>query len=122
MRCMSQRPTTVSEMLAIAADLLDASQRSIEALETLSGKKAPISSGTQVQEDLRTLSAQLSKHRALDAEVHALLHAYDPAFGDNRMCSCGHPYHRHFDSYDEMAPVGCKYCPCGIFDESPLPT
>jgi hypothetical protein len=35
---------------------------------------------------------------------------YDPKFGDNRLCLCGHPYYRHFDTYEEMAPVGCKYC------------
>lgn len=35
---------------------------------------------------------------------------YDPNFGDNKKCECGHSYYRHFDSYDDMAPVGCKYC------------
>lgn len=35
---------------------------------------------------------------------------YDPNFGDNKECLCGHPYYRHFDTYDDMAPVGCKYC------------
>lgn len=28
---------------------------------------------------------------------------------------CAHPYHRHFDSYEDMAPVGCKYCSCHRF-------
>lgn len=35
---------------------------------------------------------------------------YDPMFGDERLCLCGHPYYRHFDTYEEMSPVGCKYC------------
>ena len=35
---------------------------------------------------------------------------YDKNFGDDRACECGHPYYRHFDSYDFMAPIGCKYC------------
>jgi hypothetical protein len=35
---------------------------------------------------------------------------YDPQFGDDRECECGHAYHRHFDSYENMAPAGCKYC------------
>lgn len=30
-------------------------------------------------------------------------------------CKCGDPYYRHFDSYDNMAPVGCKYCECDTF-------
>lgn len=36
---------------------------------------------------------------------------YDPQYGDDRLCTCGHPYARHFDSYDDNASVGCKYCP-----------
>lgn len=41
---------------------------------------------------------------------------YDENFGDDRICKCGHPYYRHFDSYDDMKPIGCKYCACFIFD------
>lgn len=35
---------------------------------------------------------------------------YDPNYGDNNECLCGHPYYRHFDTYDDMAAIGCKYC------------
>lgn len=35
---------------------------------------------------------------------------YDPKFGDARLCKCGHAYYRHFDPFEDMAPVGCKYC------------
>lgn len=35
---------------------------------------------------------------------------YDDMYGDNKECLCGHPYYRHFDTYDNMDPVGCKYC------------
>ena len=42
---------------------------------------------------------------------------YDPEFGDERECACEHDYYRHFDSYEDMLPVGCKYCPCGTFEE-----
>jgi hypothetical protein len=40
---------------------------------------------------------------------------YDPSFGDTARCICGHYYYRHFDGYDDNAPVGCKYCPCDFF-------
>jgi len=48
----------------------------------------------------------------LDKEIaqKALQDHYDPNFGDEMMCQCGHPYYRHFDTYDDMSPVGCKYC------------
>lgn len=45
------------------------------------------------------------------------LDAYDPAFGDDKECACGHEYDRHFDSYDAMSPIGCKYCDCDVWHE-----
>ncbi len=39
---------------------------------------------------------------------------YDATMHDLR-CTCGHAYHRHFDGYDDNAPVGCKYCNCDVF-------
>lgn len=42
---------------------------------------------------------------------------YNPNYGDDRLCECGHPYYRHFDTYDNMANVGCKYCGCFNFVE-----
>lgn len=42
---------------------------------------------------------------------------YNPKYGDNRICVCGHLYYRHFDSYDQMRAVGCKYCDCIEFVE-----
>ena len=41
--------------------------------------------------------------------------SYNPNYGDDRICQCGHPYYRHFDSYEKMEPVGCKYCGCYDF-------
>jgi len=40
---------------------------------------------------------------------------YDPEYGDQKICECGHEYYRHFDSYDDMRDVGCKYCNCNNF-------
>jgi hypothetical protein len=42
---------------------------------------------------------------------------YNPKYGDDRFCECGHKYYRHFDSYENMAAVGCKYCQCYEFKE-----
>lgn len=42
---------------------------------------------------------------------------YNPNYGDNRECECGHSYYRHFDSYENMSAVGCKYCQCFLFKE-----
>lgn len=43
---------------------------------------------------------------------------YNPNYGDDRVCKCGHTYYRHFDSYDDMMDVGCKYCGCYEFVEA----
>lgn len=43
---------------------------------------------------------------------------YNPKYGDNRLCKCGHQYHRHFDSYEGMEDCGCKYCSCDEFSEA----
>jgi hypothetical protein len=47
--------------------------------------------------------------------VLAVADIYNPKYGDERLCECGHPYYRHFDTYDEMEAVGCKYCDCYQF-------
>ena len=46
--------------------------------------------------------------------------AYNPKYGDDKICVCGDPYYRHFDSYDKMYPCGCKYCGCQAFKERRL--
>ena len=46
--------------------------------------------------------------------------AYDGDYGDEKKCVCGHDYYRHFDSYDGMKDVGCKYCSCGSFRPSEI--
>lgn len=40
---------------------------------------------------------------------------YDDEFGDDKQCRCGHPYYRHFDTYEDMRHVGCKYCDCHMW-------
>jgi len=42
---------------------------------------------------------------------------YNPKYGDHKICECGHPYDRHFDGYENMKAVGCKYCDCFDFKE-----
>lgn len=44
---------------------------------------------------------------------------YNPNYGYDRVCVCGHAYYRHFDTYDDMRNVGCKYCDCHDFQEKP---
>lgn len=37
---------------------------------------------------------------------------WNPNYKQDARCICGHTYDRHFDSYDNMENVGCKYCDC----------
>jgi hypothetical protein len=47
--------------------------------------------------------------------------SYNPEYGGNRICKCGHTYDRHFDSYEGMEAIGCKYCRCYDFQELDIP-
>ena len=40
---------------------------------------------------------------------------WNPDYPQDKLCKCGHPYYRHFDSYEDMEPCGCKYCGCHDF-------
>ena len=41
---------------------------------------------------------------------------YNPEYGDHKLCNnCGHEYGRHFDSWENDASCGCKYCGCRKF-------
>ena len=42
---------------------------------------------------------------------------YNPKYGDDKICKCGHTYYRHFDPWENMEPIGCKYCGCQEFVE-----
>jgi hypothetical protein len=33
---------------------------------------------------------------------------YNLSYGDDIECKCGHPYYRHFDTYDNMDPCGLQ--------------
>lgn len=52
----------------------------------------------------------------LEETVITVIRKYNPKYGDDRLCRCGHTYYRHFDTYDYMEDVGCKYCECNNFE------
>lgn len=52
----------------------------------------------------RTESPYILRTRSM--EIH------NPEFPEGAICNCGHKYYRHFDTHDDMLPVGCKYCLC----------
>jgi hypothetical protein len=44
---------------------------------------------------------------------------WNPQHDQRSLCKdCEHEYHRHFDGYEDMAAVGCKYCKCWTFVEA----
>lgn len=59
----------------------------------------------------------MSQQPYIIKEVVLIKREYNPDYGDNRICECGHTYDRHFDSWEDMEPVGCKYCECDEFVE-----
>ena len=60
-----------------------------------------------------------NKKPYLEKKIEYIEYSYNPEYGDDRLCTCGHPYYRHFDTYEQMDPIGCKYCGCNHFTEDP---
>lgn len=61
---------------------------------------------------------QENKEDIIDLEINLIQKIkYNPDYGDDRKCVCGHSYYRHFDSWDDNYPCGCKHCECYIFEE-----
>lgn len=54
----------------------------------------------------------------IERPVTSVVRDYNPKFGDDRKCQCGHSYYRHFDPYEGMEDAGCKYCGCSTFAEA----
>jgi hypothetical protein len=61
--------------------------------------------------------ADMTEPAYIMTTVTRTVRKYNPKYGDDRVCKCGHKYYRHFDSYEDMEPVGCKYCQCLDFEE-----
>lgn len=65
--------------------------------------------------DVRELSQIGEIVFSINDEVNRL---WDSDHDQQAKCQCSHPYERHFDGYDNMYPVGCKYCECDTFIEA----
>lgn len=44
--------------------------------------------------------------------------SWNPNRDQQEKCTCSHSYERHFDSYEDMYPIGCKYCECDTFERA----
>lgn len=51
----------------------------------------------------------------LEGLVFSKENEWNPNYNQNEECECGDPYYRHFDTYEKMEAVGCKYCECYYF-------
>lgn len=65
----------------------------------------------------QALEEKAKKEPYLEEKQVVVIRKYNPDYGDDRICECGHAYYRHFDTYEDMQPVGCKYCYCPTFVE-----
>jgi hypothetical protein len=72
----------------------------------------------QLTEELETASVERCREIAQFLLNRIPVYGYAPynsSIKSDLECEYGHPYHRHFDSHDNMLPVGCKYCRCYAF-------
>ena len=70
-----------------------------------------------LQRDLIGTDIMDNQQPYIEEEVVTIERRYNPNYGDDRVCECGHTYYRHFDPWEDMRAVGCKYCDCYIFVE-----
>lgn len=49
-----------------------------------------------------------------------IIKRHNPNYNQDKLCECGHKYYRHFDTYEDMRNVGCKYCNCSEFKVSKI--
>ena len=74
--------------------------------------------GKSTEDDVRLVAKIISE--LTESSGDTTLVFYDKNIGDDLPCKCGHVYYRHFDSYEDMRPIGCKYCSCFHFEEKQL--
>lgn len=79
------------------------------------------------KQDFQKLKGIIAKYEAMDQIDDASPYIeelcwhiemkYNPQYGDDKICRCGHPYYQHFDTDEDMDNIGCKYCGCMAFFE-----
>lgn len=71
-----------------------------------------------IEHEAILISSEDSPYLDYEYTVVKKIRKYNPNFGDDRICICGHPYIRHFDVNKNMWSVGCKKCSCIEFKEN----
>ena len=46
-----------------------------------------------------------SPYLTSSVKVEGIRKQYNPKYGDDKLCKCGHSYYRHFDSYEDMVMI-----------------
>lgn len=87
----------------------------LEQEEIASGKKALRDRLAAISLSLR-INIPMPDYEYGNVQLESRLWQYNPDYGDDKVCKCGHKYYRHFDTYEEMYPIGCKYCACDKFE------
>ena len=58
--------------------------------------------------------SKTKEHPYLKEVITKVELSYNPNYGDNRLCKCGHEYYKHFIDYE---PCVCEDCGCNFFEE-----
>lgn len=60
----------------------------------------------------------MSEQPYLFETIEVQRRVYNPDYGDEKICKCGHSYIDHFELYEErLIPTGCRKCECFVFME-----
>jgi hypothetical protein len=70
----------------------------------------------QSHQTVTTVSGTDGPYMVYSIQRTLVAYAWNPRYKQDAICKCGHAYYRHFDTYEDMYPVGCKYCECNNFE------
>lgn len=76
--------------------------------------------GVVSENHVRNLIAELNKNANPDKAYITQYYlgtkqVYNPEYGDNRTCVCGHKYIDHFSNERAGSVIGCRECSCSSF-------
>lgn len=72
---------------------------------------------TEQTQTVKQISDNAGPYLVYEVKRSLKAHGWNRDYNQEAVCKCGHAYYRHFDTWEEMYPCGCKYCDdCDIFE------
>ena len=71
---------------------------------------------TEQSQTVTQVSGNDGPYMVYEIKRKLVAYGWNRDYNQEAECKCGHAYYRHFDTWEEMYPCGCKYCECNNFE------